>query len=157
VRRVALVALVAAAAALAPAAAATTKPSVGRLWHAFPLGHTRLAHSPQPRPHPKPPAPRPQPKPTTRPGTRTSATRRHAATPHGTGTGILTAALAGSATAITVIGLIVFGRRRGWTGRPAEAESTPERRAGTAPRVIAFYAVAAAIGVIVGLLIPLVA
>jgi hypothetical protein len=72
-------------------------------------------------------------------------------------TGTLTAALAGSGTALTVIGLIVVGRRRGWTGRMAESGAAPARRAGTAPRVIAFYAVAAAIGVIVGLLIPLVA
>jgi hypothetical protein len=146
VRRVVLVALVAAAATLAPAAAATTKPSVGRLWHAFPLGHGRLAHAPGPQPRRQTPRPRP--------GERRSATRPHAA-PHGPNT--LTAALAGSGTALTVIGLIVLGRRRGWTGRPADPDWAPERRAGTAPRVIAFYAVAAAIGVIVGLLIPLVA
>jgi hypothetical protein len=62
---------------------------------------------------------------------------------HGTGT--LSAVLTGSGTALTVIGVIVVGRRRGWTARPAEAENAPERRAGTAPRVLAFYAVAAAI------------
>lgn len=147
-RRFALVALVAAAATLAPAAAATTKPSVGRLWHAFPLGHGRLAHTPQsqPRPH--------KPRRATRPGERRSATRAHART-HGPKT--LTTALAGSGTALTVIALIVIGRRRGWTGRPPQPDWAPERRAGTAPRVLAFYAVAAAIGVIVGLLIPLVA
>ena len=137
-RRFALVALVAAATTLAPAAAATTKPSVGRLWHAFPLGHGRLAHAPQ-APQPRPQKPRP------RPGAPT----------HGPNT--LTAALAGSGTALTVIGLIVLGRRRGWTGRPTGPDWTPARRTGTAPRVLAFYAVAAAIGVIVGLLIPLVA
>jgi hypothetical protein len=130
-----VVVLVAAAATLAPAAAATTKPSVGRLWHAFPLGHARLAHTPRTRP----PAPR---RPAARPGTRTSTARAHAPR-HGTGT--LSAALTGSGTALTVIGVIVVGRRRGWTGRPAEAENAPERRAGTAPRVLAFYAVAAAI------------
>ena len=123
-----MLALVAAATAVAPAAAATTHPDVGRLWHDFPLGHARLAHVPQPsvaRHHSRPaPAPR---------------THHH----H---TGTLSAALAGTATAVTVIGLVAFGRRRGWA----------ERRAGTAPRVLAFYAVAAAIGVIVGLLIPLV-
>ncbi len=145
-----MVALVAAAATLAPAAA-TTKPPVGRLWHAFPLGHARLAHTPGTRPQPRPPGPR---KPAARPGTRRSTARAHAPR-HGTGT--LSAALAGSGTALTVIGVIVVGRRRGWTGRPAEAENAPERRAGTAPRVLAFYAVAAAIGVAVGLLIPLVA
>jgi hypothetical protein len=141
VRRLALVALVAAAATLAPTAAATTKPSVGRLWHDFPLGHTRLAHTPKRRPQPRPPAPRSQPS-------------AHA-TPHRPGT--FSAALAGSGTALTVIGLIVAGRRRGWTGRPAEPGTAPARRAGTAPRVFVFYAVAAAIGVVVGLLIPLVA
>jgi hypothetical protein len=147
VRRFALVALVAAAATLTPAAAATTKPSVGRLWHAFPLGHGRLVHAPQ--------APQPQPRPQKpRPGERRPTTRRHTVS-HGPDT--LTAALAGSGTALTVIALIVLGRRRGWTGRPAEPDWAPERRAGTAPRVLAFYAVAAAIGVIVGLLIPLVA
>ena len=144
-RRLALVALVVAAAAIAPAAAATTRPSVGRLWHDFPLGHARLVHTPPPRHHvrPHPRAPRPQPGPAARPG-------RH-------GTGTLSAALAGSATALTVICLVAFGRRRGWAGRPAEAETGRGRRAGTAPRVLAFYAVAAAVGVIVGLLIPLVA
>jgi hypothetical protein len=70
---------------------------------------------------------------------------------------MLSAALAGSATAVTVIGLIGLGRRRGWTGRPTQSEIERGRRAGTAPRVIAFYAVAAAVGVVVGLLIPLVA
>ena len=149
-RRFALVALVAAVATLAPAAAATTKPSVGRLWHAFPLGHGRLVHAPQPRPRPHKPRPRQD----VRPGERRSTTRTHAAT---RGPKTLTAALAGSGTALTVIVLIVIGRRRGWTGRPAEPDFAPERRAGTAPRVLAFYAVAAAIGVIVGLLIPLVA
>ncbi len=149
-RRFALVALVAAAATLAPAAAATTKPSVGRLWHAFPLGHGRLAQAPQPRPRPH----KPRPRPAALPGERRSTTSAHAGT-HGPQT--LTAALAGSGTALTVIGLIVIGRRRGWTGRPAEPDWAPERRAGTAPRVLVFYAVAAAIGVIVGLLIPLVA
>jgi hypothetical protein len=152
VRRLALVALVAAAAALAPAATATTKPSVGRLWHAFPLGHTRLAHTPGRRPGPRPPAPRSTPAP--RAGRRTPTARPRPAAGR---TGTFSAALAGSATALTVIGLIVVGRRRGWTGRPAEAGAAPERRAGTAPRVLAFYAVAAAIGVLVGLLIPLVA
>lgn len=151
-KRVALIALVALAAALAPAAAATTKPSVGRLWHAFPLGHTRLAHAPRPNPpsqrrHPRP-APRPEPR---RPA---SPAPVHV---HSRGTGTLSAALAGSATALTVIGLIALGRRRGWTGRLPDSESARDRRAGTAPRVFAFYAVAAAIGVIVGLLIPLVA
>jgi hypothetical protein len=150
VRRFVLVALVAAAATLAPAAAATTKPSVGRLWHAFPLGHGRLAHAPQPQPGPR----KPRPRRATRPVERRSTARRHS-TSHGPKT--LTAALAGSGTALTVIALIVIGRRRGWTGRPAEPDWAPERRAGTAPRVLAFYAVAAAIGVIVGLLIPLVA
>jgi hypothetical protein len=149
VRRLALVALVAAAAALAPAAAATTTPSVGRLWHAFPLGHARLAHTPRPRPR----ASRPHSRPASRPGQRRAHARRHATVR----TTTFSAALAGSGTAVTVIALIVTGRRRGWTGRPAEPGSAPERRAGTAPRVLAFYAVAAAIGVIVGLLIPLVA
>jgi hypothetical protein len=108
----------------------------------------------RPRPagaHAQDPAPAPR-RPAARPGTRTSTARAHAPR-HGT----LSAALAGSGTALTVIGVIVVGRRRGWTGRPAEAENAPERRAGTAPRVLAFYAVAAAIGVVVGLLIPLVA
>lgn len=148
-RRLALVAMVAAAAALAPAAAATTKPSVGRLWHAFPLGHGRLAHTPPPPSH----RPRPQPRPAPRPGERRAERRGHA-TGH---TNTLSAVLAGSGTALTVIAVIVIGRRRGWTGRPADAESAPERRAGTAPRVLAFYAIATAIGVIVGLPIPLVA
>ena len=151
-RRLALVALVAAAATLAPAAAATPKPSVSRLWHDFPLGHGRLAHAP--RPHPAHGAPAPRPTPAALPGTRTSRARGRAA-PRRTGT--LTAVLAGSGTALTVIGLIVVGRRRGWTGRQPESETAPARRAGTAPRVIVFYAVAAAIGVIVGLLIPLIA
>jgi hypothetical protein len=149
VRRLALVALVAAAAILAPAAAATTKPPVARLWHAYPLGHTRLAHTPRPRPQP-----RPRPRPAARPGERRVATRTHVS-PRRTNT--LSAALAGSGTALTVAGLIVLGRRRGWTGRTVEAQTAPQRRAGTAPRVLAFYAVAAVIGVIVGLLIPLVA
>lgn len=144
-RRLVVLALVVAAAALAPAAAATTRPAVGRLWHDFPLGHARLVHTPPPRHHarPHPRAPRPQSVPPARP-------RSH-------GTGTVSAALAGSATALTVIGLVVYGRRRGWAGRPAEAETERGRRAGTAPRVLAFYAVAAAVGVIVGLLIPLVA
>lgn len=146
-RRVVVLALVVAAAALAPAAAATTRPAVGRLWHDFPLGHARLAHTPPPRhraaQHPRPQAPRSQPV--------------QAARAKGHGTGTVSAALAGSATALTVIGLVVYGRRRGWAGRPADAETERGRRAGTAPRVLAFYAVAAAVGVIVGLLIPLVA
>ncbi|MGN6607072.1 MAG: hypothetical protein ACTHMS_08710 [Jatrophihabitans sp.] len=126
-RRVAVLALVVAATAVAPAAAAT-HPDVARLWHEFPLGRTRIAHTPRPpvaRHHLRPsPAPRPH--------------NHHSGTP--------SAALAGTATALTVIGVVAYGRRRGWA----------ERRAGTAPRVLAFYAVAAAVGVIVGLLIPLV-
>ena len=119
-RRLALLALVAAAAALAPAAAATTRPDVGRLWHDFPLGHTRLAHSPRPKARTPPSAPV------------RSMPRRG---------GTFSTALAVSAIALTVIGLI----------------GVAHGRAGTATRVLAFYAVAAAIGVIVGLLItPLV-
>ena len=152
-RRLALIALVALAAA-APAATATTRPSLGRLWHAYPLGHTRLAHASAPRPHPRPRTPRSQPG-RRGPGGPTATIRRPPR--RGSGPGTVSAALAGSATALTVIGLIVLGRRRGWTGRPHDAGSTRGRRAGTAPRVLAFYAVAAAIGVIVGLLIPLVA
>jgi len=139
-----VLALVVAAAALAPAAAATTRPSVGRLWHDFPLGHARLVHTPPPphRVRPRPHAPRPQPRPAAR------------ADRHGTGT--FSAALAGSATALTVIALVVYGRRRGWAGRP-DAETERGRRAGTAPRVLVFYAIAAGIGFLLGLLIPLVA
>ncbi|HXD71351.1 MAG TPA: hypothetical protein VN615_15920 [Gaiellales bacterium] len=134
-----MLALVVAATAVAPAAAATTHPDVGRLWHDFPLGRARLAHPSRPQPpprvtHHRPKAPRPP---------------AHRA-------GILSAVLAGSATALTVIGVIGYGRRRGWTGRPAESRSERDRRAGAAPHVLAFYAVAAAVGVIVGLLIPLI-
>jgi len=128
VRRVAVLALVVAATAVAPAAAATTHPDVGRLWHDFPLGHARLAHTP------RPPVAR----------HRSGGRRRPVRTDRHSGP--LSAALAGTATVLTVIGVVAYGRRRGWA----------ERRAGTAPRVLAFYAVAAAVGVIVGLLIPLV-
>lgn len=151
-KRLALIALVALAAALAPVAAATTRPSVGRLWHAFPLGHTRLAHTPERTP----PSQRRRPRPAPRPQPPRPASPARART-HQHGTGTLSAALAGSATALTVIALIGVGRRRGWTGRPPDTDSIRARRAGTAPRVLAFYAVAAAIGVIVGLLIPLIA
>jgi len=138
-----VLALVVAATAAAPAAAAGTQPDVGRLWHDFPLGHTRLARPPRPEPRPR----------VARPGPHATRARRPSA--HRTDT--LSAALAGSATALTVIGVVVYGRHRGWIGRPGGDEVGRGRRAGTAPRVLAFYAVAAAVGVIVGLLIPLIA
>jgi hypothetical protein len=139
VRRLAVLAVVAAATAVAPTAAAATQPDVGRLWHDFPLGHTRLARPSGPR--------------VVRPRAHPSAPRR----PPAHRAGIPSAALAGPATALTVLAVVVYGRRRGWAGRPGGDESGRGRRAGTAPRVLAFYVVAAAIGVIVGLLIPLIA
>jgi len=139
VRRVATLALVAAAAASAAPAAAATRPSLEHLWHAFPLGRARLVHSPPPAPPAVTPA-RVEPAP---PRARPS------------GDATLDRALAAAATALTVLAVVAVGRRRGWgghrTGPPAG------RRIGTAPGALVLYAVAAVIGVLVGLLIPLLA
>ncbi len=67
-----------------------------------------------------------------------------------------TAVLAATATALTVIAVIAIGRRRVCIAR-GRASPHRRRRAGTQPRALALYGVAAAIGVVVGLLIPLIA
>jgi hypothetical protein len=140
VRRVATLALVAAAAATAAPAAAATRPSLGHLWHAFPLGRAKLVHTPQPTP-PAPTTGRVEPVPPAR------------ARPRGHGALITVVAAAG--TALSVLAVVVAGRRRGWAG--AHPEPPSGRRVGTEPRALALYAVAAVIGVLVGLLIPLLA
>ena len=138
-RRTAALALVAAAAVTAaPAAAAGPTPQ--RLWHAFPLGRGRLV-----RTAPRTPAPRTPASPAPR-------ARAAQPPPRSSRQGSLGKALAASATALTVVAVIAGGRRRGWAGRRTGA---PGRRVGTEPRALALYAVAALVGVLVGVLIPL--
>jgi len=138
VKRVAALALVTAAAATAAPAAAATRPAPQRLWHAFPLGGTKLVQTPRPvasaRRSPQ----------VASAAQRTRPTRQDA----------LSKVLAAVATALTVLAIVAAGRRRGWAGARSR---TSGRRVGTEPRALALYAVAAIIGVLVGLLIPLLA
>jgi hypothetical protein len=138
VRRVAALALVTAAAATAAPAAAATRPAPQRLWHAFPLGGTKLVQTPRAavsgrRSRRVAPAAR-----RARPAREDSFHK----------------VLAAVATAITVLAIVAAGRRRGWVGARS---GTSGRRVGTESRALALYAVAAIIGVLVGLLIPLLA
>jgi hypothetical protein len=131
VRLLAVLAAIAAAAAVAPAAVAATRPALSHLWHAYPLGHARLQTT------------RPA---TTTPPPATGAARATGRPSAGHGNDRRTDALLASlAAAVTVVAVVALGRRLGWVLR------------GPGPAQIMFFAAAAILGIVVGMLIPLIA
>jgi hypothetical protein len=149
VRRLAVLALVVATATLAPPALAASRPALTRLWHAYPLGHTRLQTTP-------PPAS------TAATGPATGSPRSHRIRPRRPATEDsprVTAVLASAAAAVTVLVMVAVGRHFGWILRGAGREPVrPRRRILPGdPAQVAFFAAAAVIGIVVGILIPLIA
>lgn len=148
-RRLAALALVVATATLAPPALAASRPALTRLWHAYPLGHTRLQTTPPP------------------PSTATTATTTgrapsHRARPDHAGaedSPRVTAVLASAAATVTVLVMVAVGRHFGWVLRGARPKPVrPRRRILPGdPAQVAFFCAAAAIGIVVGILIPLIA
>ncbi len=139
-----MLAAVAAAAALAPAALAATRPELSRLWHAYPLGHAHLQTTPAA---------------TTTPPPATGAARATGRTRGGRGNDRRAdAVLASLAAAVTVVAVVALGRRFGWVLRGAGR--VPSQRRGRLPgdraQVMLFVA-AAVLGIVVGMLIPLIA
>jgi hypothetical protein len=127
VRLLAVLAAIAAAAALAPAAVAAARPDLSRLWHSYPLGQARLQTTPS--------------GPLATGGARaTAAAPRKAA--HGDD-GRTDAVLASIAAALTVLAVVALGRRIRW--------AVPGNRG-----QIILFAAAAVIGIVVGMLIPLI-
>jgi hypothetical protein len=148
VRRLAVLALVVATATLAPPALAASRPALTRLWHAYPLGHTRLQTTPVPS--------------TATTATTTGRAPSHRARPHHAGaedSPRVTAVLASAAAAVTVLVMVAIGRHLGWILRGARRETVrPRRRILPGdPAQVAFFATAAVIGIVVGILIPLIA
>ncbi len=139
-----MLAAIAAAAALAPAAVAATRPELSRLWHAYPLGHARLQTTP--------PA-------TTTPAPATGTARATGRPRTGGGNDHRTDALLASlAAAVTAVAVVALGRRAGWVLRGAGRVPSPRRGRLPGDRAqIMLFAAAAVLGIVVGMLIPLIA